>query len=133
MDYEEMLQRAKQSLPKKEVKERFIVPELKIINIGKQTIIKNFVPVVKLLHREPESVAKFLYKELAIPGSINKNELVLQGKISAEMIKKRFEDYLKEYVICTECGKYDTHLEKGKNFSFIKCAACGAKRFVKKV
>ena len=38
-----------------------------------------------------------------------------------------FEQYAKEFVICKECGKPDTQIEKEDRLSFLHCLACGAK------
>ena len=52
-------------------------------------------------------------------------------KISANRINEKISQYVKEYVLCPECGKPDTRLMKEDKFIFIKCSACGAKKPVK--
>ena len=37
---------------------------------------------------------------------------------------------MKEFVYCKECGKPDTKLIKDERKYYIKCEACGAKRYV---
>jgi translation initiation factor 2 subunit 2 len=66
-------------------------------------------------------------KELATPGSIEGETLVLQTSITTEMVKKKIESYAKEFVYCKVCGKPDTKLVKEDRLSFIVCEACGAK------
>jgi translation initiation factor 2 subunit 2 len=133
MDYEELLKRAKQNLPAAQQEGRFEVP-IAMVNIVKRTtIIKNFADIAKTVRREPGHIAKFLFKELALPGSISTGTLVLQGKVAASTVNQRLQDYVKEYVLCKECGKPDTHLSKAGTITTIKCEACGARRTFKGV
>ncbi len=132
MEYEELLKKALKNMPKR-TETRFEIPSA-MVQIGKkQTIIKNFVDIAKTLRREPVDVSKYLFKELAVPGSIRGTELVLQAKVPPSLINQRIKEYTKDYVICNECGKPDTHLQKVDNYVFIKCEACGAKRPARRV
>ena len=129
-----MLERAKKKLPdiKKEVR-RFEIPEVSVRYIGKQTILKNFSEIAKKIRRDPKHIAKFLFKELASPGSIRGGELLLQTKIPKDMINKRIKEYVKEFVICGECGKPDTKIFKIGRIYFIKCESCGAKKTIRRI
>lgn len=128
MNYKKLLEKAKSMIPKPEQKQRLIIPKLDIILIGKRTIIKNFSKIVETIRRDEKHFAKFLFKELAISGSIQDQRLILNGIISKEMIEKRVNDYIKKYVICEECKKYDTMLIKENNIIIKKCESCGAKK-----
>ena len=127
MNYEEMLKRAVKNLPTR-TESRFEVPVASISVGKKQTSIKNFSDIVKVVRREPGDVAKYLFKELAVPGSVKGSELILQAKVPTALINQRIKEYVKDFVICKECGKPDTVLQKVNNYTFIKCEACGAKR-----
>jgi translation initiation factor 2 subunit 2 len=132
MEYEELLKRALKNMPKR-AETRFEVP-MAIVQVGKrQTIIKNFADLAKTLRREPQDISKYLFKELAVPGSIRNGELVLQARVQPSLINQRIREYTKDYVICNECGKPDTHLQKVDSYVFIKCEACGAKRPARRV
>lgn len=133
MDYEELLKRAKKNMPQFNATARFETPLAVVAVVKRQTSIKNFIDISKTLRREPSHMAKFLFKELAIPGAITGNELVLQGKISSMIINQRIKDYVNEYVICRECGKPDTSLHKEDYFTVLKCEACGARRTLKSI
>ena len=133
MNYEELLKRARKNMPQVAAGSRFEVPLALIIVVKRQTVIKNFLDVSKTLRRDPNHIAKFLFRELAIPGSITGNELVLQGKISSIIINQRIRDYTNEYVLCKECGRPDTSLHKENNIIVIKCEACGARRTSKNI
>ena len=70
---------------------------------------------------------KYVLKELATPGELQKNMLLIGRKVSAKLINEKIENYAKTFVICKECGKPDTKFEKDEGISFLKCMACGAK------
>lgn len=127
-EYEKLLERARQKLPafSKEEK-RFEIP-VADVQTGKQTVVKNFGEIAKTLRREPKHMAKFLFKELAVPGTLRDSALYLQGKVYSTLINQRVHDYAKRFVLCHECGKPDTTLQDVKNIIFIKCEACGARR-----
>ena len=128
--YEELLKRARERIPHSEEKERWELPEPVVFISGKRTIIKNFADLGKYMLRDPNSLAKCLFRELAVPGSVVLGQLFLQGKFSLVMIKKRLEFYVKEFVLCSECGKPDTDIVKLGRIHMLKCQACGAMRSV---
>lgn len=132
MDYESLLNRIYEKIPKKmETAERFKVPLVEVEIVGPKTVFKNFVQITTILRREPNHVAKFLFRELAAPGSIQNNTLIFQGKVGKEILQKKIEDYIKEFVYCKECGEPDTKLVKGNRVTYMVCEACGAKRPVR--
>ena len=56
-DYFALLDRAKEQLPEvAESHERFVIPELDVLQEGKTTVIRNFIDVTDTLRREPEHV-----------------------------------------------------------------------------
>ena len=132
MNYEDLLNSAYEKLPKKmETHERFKVPEVEIETVGPKTVFKNFSQITAILRREPNHFSKFLSKEVAIPGNVQGNILVFQGKVGREILQKKTEDYIKEFVFCKECGEPDTKLVKEGRVTFIVCEACGAKHPVR--
>ncbi len=128
-NYLELLKKAKKDIPT-HTGERFEVPKA-VVMAGKQTVIKNFSDIVKILRRDGKHMAKFLFKELAMPGSIRGNELYLQGRVSQGLIDQRINEYVKEFVICNECGKPDSMLQKIEKVDILKCEACGARRSIR--
>jgi len=131
MEYDALLERALKQMPEKgEEKTRFVPPKLISEIQGNRTYVKNFVEAVKLIRRDPKHVAKFLFKELAAPGNIDGKQLVLQRKLTNSLLNQRFEDYLKRFVFCHECGKPDTKLLKEDRFYILNCEACGARKAV---
>ncbi|MFQ6020870.1 MAG: translation initiation factor IF-2 subunit beta [Candidatus Aenigmatarchaeota archaeon] len=133
MNYEEMLNQAYEKIPKKEVKaERFEIPKAEIMYQGNQIIIKNFSQIAQTLRRDPKHLLKFLTRELAAPGSAN-DRAIFQSRIRRDIVQKKIEAYVKEYVLCRECGKPDTKLIKEDRIIFLKCEACGAKSSVRPI
>ncbi|MBI4014936.1 MAG: translation initiation factor IF-2 subunit beta [Candidatus Aenigmarchaeota archaeon] len=132
MDYLEMLKKAREKMPHVENVERFSLPDADVAT-GKRTTIRNFSDIAKSLRRDAKHVARFLFKELAIPGSMPGGELMLQGKIPGGAIKQKIEEYAKEYVYCRECGKPDTNLSEEGKILIIKCEACGARKTCKRM
>ncbi|MBI3190534.1 translation initiation factor IF-2 subunit beta [archaeon] len=133
MDYKELLKRAKKNMPQTEDRGRLEIPAAVVSSTKRQTTIKNFSSIVKTIRREPSHLAKFLFKELATPGTVSGDELLLQSKISSSIISQRINDYINEFVMCKECGKPDTTLVKKDYFVVIKCEACGAQRTLKNI
>lgn len=131
-EYEQLLKKAIEKIPKKLIsRERFKIPIADIEFQGPKTIIKNFNEISSILRREPNQIAKFLFKQLATPGSIQGNSLVLQAKLSREILQKKIEEYVKNFVYCKVCEAPDTKLIKEGRIYFIVCEACGARSPVK--
>lgn len=132
MNYEELLDKAYEKLPKvKEGVERFIVPEIEFSVEGNQTTIKNFAQIATILRRDCQQMIKFFTKELGAPGSVKGKTAVFQTKLMKSKIQEKLEVYVREYVICKECHRPDTKLVKENRITTLTCEACGAKYGVK--
>ena len=133
-NYEELLTNVYSKLPKKATTgERFAVPSVDAMMIGSQTVIKNFADIATTLRRDPKHLLKFLSKELATPANIDGNRALLQAKMPQRLIQPKIEAYVKEFVICKECKRPDTRLEKMERLTMMVCEACGAKSAVKHI
>lgn len=127
-NYEKMLKSAMEKLPKKNAeKKRFEMPRVVSFIQGNKTIIKNFSEILSVLRRNKRHLSKFLFKQLATPGSVEGDMLVLQRKVQNSLLQKKFGDYIKEYVLCKVCGEPDTIVMKDDRITFMKCEACGAR------
>ena len=128
-----MLQDVRKNLPEVVfLKERFEIPKALGHVQGNRTIISNFLQIASTLRRDVNHFLKYVLKELATPGEIKKSgALILGTKISASRINEKIRQYANEFVLCFECGKPDTKIEKEDNLTYIKCTACGAKNIVK--
>lgn len=133
MKYEELLEQAMKELPESVLKkERFEVPKVKGHIQGNRTIISNFLQIADTLGRNRDHMLKFVLRELATPGEIKKSGSVIIGtKMPASRINEKIKRYAELFVLCPECGKPDTKIEKSGAITFIKCTACGARHSVK--
>jgi translation initiation factor 2 subunit 2 len=134
--YEELLNEAYRKIKKPEGNgERFEISKAEGHFEGKKTIITNFLQIADYIRRKPEHFQKFLLKELASSGQMEGDRLVLNLKVPSAKINQKIEEYVKEFVLCKECGKPDTELIKDANSRqmFIHCLACGAKHPVSKI
>ena len=133
MDYKKMLGDVRKNLPEAVfLKERFEIPKTLGHIQGNRTIITNFLQIASTLRRDVNHLLKFVLKELATPGEIKKSgALILGTKVPASRINDKIRQYANEFVLCLECGKPDTKLEKEGDLTYMKCTACGAKNIVK--
>ena len=132
-DYKKMLEEARKSLPEVVfIKERFEIPKVLGHMQGNRTIVSNFLQIASALRRDVNHLLKYVLKELATPGEIKKSgALILGTKVSASRINEKIRQYANEFVLCLECGKPDTKIEREGELNYLKCTACGAKNFVK--
>ena len=132
MDYNKLLDQAYKKLPKKtEGEERLEIPKMELFKEGNQVIIKNFLQIAQAIRRDPKHLLKYLSKELAAPGSFDGKRAKFQTRAMRSMIEKKFDNYIKDQVVCKECKRPDTKIVKEGRIMFIKCEACGAKYAIK--
>ncbi len=128
MDYNTLLERARKELPEISVAtERFEVPKVIGHIQGNRTVISNFYQIAAVLRREPEHLLKYVLKELATPGELTNNALIMGTKIPASRINEKIGQYVRDFVVCPVCRKPDTKLLKEDKVSILKCSACGAR------
>lgn len=132
MEYAELLEEAykKVKLVKKS-SDRFEIPKAEGHVEGNKTIIDNFKQLADYLRRDSWHFSRFLLKELAAPGKIEGERLILIKRVPSSKINEKIADYVREFVICKECGKPDTELVREDRISFVHCLACGAKHSVR--
>ncbi len=131
MDYEQLLNDAYSKIKKPETSgERFEIPKVEGHFEGKKTIVTNFTQIASYIRRSHEQFLKFLLRELAVSGQKEGDRLVLNNKIPSAKINEKIQQYVKEFVLCKECGKPDTELSKEDRLTFLKCLACGAKHSI---
>ncbi len=126
--YEELLNKAYDQVKAPQGNgERFEIPKVEGHFEGKKTIITNLFQICSHIRRNPEHFQKFMIKELAVSGQREGDRVILNMNVPSLKINQKVEQYVKEFVICKECGKPDTELLKEDRLSFVKCLACGAK------
>ncbi|UCG90525.1 MAG: translation initiation factor IF-2 subunit beta [Candidatus Heimdallarchaeota archaeon] len=133
-DYLASLKRARDNLPAHVFeKSRFKIPYADVFKEGNKTWITDWARILKTLNRENEAdhLAKHLAREFATSSTEERGRLCLQGKFSKGMINRELEAYVKEFVLCEECGRPDTKLVKEGRILIKVCEACGARVAVK--
>jgi translation initiation factor 2 subunit 2 len=131
-EYQRLLKNAFEKIPKRaDTGDRFKLPDAVCETQGNKTLIKNFGEIASVLRRDTPHFSKYLFKELATPGSVQGSTLILQTRASGEIIKRKIDDYTREFVYCKVCGEPDTKIVKEGRLSFLKCEACGAKSTVR--
>ncbi len=133
-NYEKLLDRALEQVPKAVFESsRFQVPEAEVALVGNRTILRNFRTIASTLNREPGHIAKYLLRELGAAGNLEGGQAIFQGKFSKPIVDDRIRRYAAEFVLCRECGKPDTKLERHERLYRLRCEACGARAFVRGV
>jgi len=128
-DYDSLLDRAKEEIPDEIASgERFQLPELEIQKEGKKTIVRNFGDILDKMNREPDEVVARLLRQIGAAGTYEDRKLRLQGEHTKSTIQDRLDGYIERYVLCSECGRPDTHLDKENRTLVLKCDACGGHR-----
>lgn len=133
-EYIATLKRARQNLPAHVFeKSRFQIPVADVFQEGNKTWITDWNRILKIINREdtPEHLSKHLAKEFATSATEERGRLFLQGKFSRSLINRELSDYVKDYVLCEECGKPDTKLVKEGRIIIKVCEACGARASIK--
>lgn len=132
MEYEKMLDRLYLILPKQSLaKERFELPLIESFIQGPKTQIKNFSAILKIIRRDEKHLFKYIGKEFGTAAFVEEGRLILNGKFSQIQTQKLFDDYIKQFILCPECKKPDTHVEERQGVRMLKCEACGAISSVK--
>ena len=133
-DYDKLLDNVYDKLPEKtKQKERFEMPYLVSFIQGKVTVLKNITEAANKIDRDPKHILKYIAKDLGTVGTMDGKRGVLTGKFRDDLIKSRFENYIKEFVICNECGKPDTEMIKFEGVEHKRCEVCGARAPVKHI
>lgn len=104
-----------------------------VLHEQKQTIITNFRQLAESLNREPEHLARFIFKETGRPGIVEKDRLVIGGKMTDAEIARLLQLYFREFVRCPVCGGVDTVIISEKRLRFLICEVCGAKSSIRKI
>ena len=125
--YLELLRKAKKELPQPTSSgERWEIPKVDLMTEGRATVVRNFEDILQKVRREAAHLTTFMLRELGTAGDYENGRLTFQGNPAPKTVQERLNDYCRTYVICSECGRPDTHLEKDERTTVLKCEACGA-------
>lgn len=126
--YEQLLDKAYEEVEVIEgTGDRFEIPKIEGFFEGKKTILTNLSQVATHIRRNEETFLRYLLKELSVKGHKEGDRIIITGKVSSKKINPKIEQYVKNFVICKECGKPDTEIIKEGKQTMLHCLACGAK------
>jgi len=127
-EYSKLLERAYADLPKTVgTGERFEIPKVVGIRMGRRTIIQNFGDISTRFNRAPHHLLKFLSREMATATSLDGARAIFQGRFDVGTVTRLLHIYAQRFVICPICNRPDTKVEKEGRYLFLRCEACGAK------
>ena len=130
-DYAKLLDKAYSNLPKAVgTGERFEIPKVVGIRMGRRTIVQNFGDISSVLNRDPHHLLKFLSREMATAASLDGSRAIFQGKFDVGTVTRLLSIYAQRFVICPICNRPDTKMEKEGRYLFLRCEACGARSSV---
>ena len=133
MDYEASLDRAFEAVPEFSTSEdRLSVPEAEVQKDGAFTRLVNLGQIADTLSREPDHLHSMLQRELGTMGKLEDGRARYSGTFTSEDFDAAIEEYMEEFVLCSECGLPDTRLVMENRTHMLRCDACGAFRPVTK-
>ena len=131
-DYAALLKRGKAQIKEEIVEhQRFEFPKVRGHLQGNRTVITNWHQIATELNRDLQQLNKYVLRELGAPGELTNTALIIGTKIASSKINKKLEQYIKDYVMCSQCNRPDTKVSTEKNINFLKCMACGAKTVIR--
>ncbi|WP_435183341.1 translation initiation factor IF-2 subunit beta [Halobellus sp. EA9] len=133
MNYADSLDRAIDALPERNEEEsRLDVPDPAGETDGAFTRLTNLGEIADALGRDAEHVHRNVQRELGTNGQFNGDRARYNGSFTVADFQAAIDEYVAEYVTCTECGLPDTRLVTEDGVDMLRCEACGAFRPVAK-
>jgi translation initiation factor 2 subunit 2 len=133
MDYNSALDRGMDAVPELETSdERFSYPDPAAQKDGSFTRLTNLDDIADALSRDGEHVHSALQRELGTSGKYEDGQARYSGSFTESDFNTALDEYVEEFVICSECGLPDTRLVRENRNLMLRCDACGAFRPVTK-
>jgi translation initiation factor 2 subunit 2 len=133
MNYADSLDRALDALPERnEEQSRLNIPDPAGETDGAFTRLTNIGEIADALGRDVEHVHRNVQGELGTNGQLDENRARYNGSFTVADFEAAIDEYVAEYVTCTECGLPDTRLVTEDGVDMLRCEACGAFRPVTK-
>lgn len=133
MNYDAALDRALDELPERSTEERRLnIPDPEGESDGAFTRLTNVKEIADALGREPVHLHRAIQREFGTNGQIEGDRARYSGSFSLADFETAIDEYVTEYVLCSECGLPDTKLATEDGIDMLRCEACGAFRPVAK-
>ena len=128
MDYSQALDRAFDEMPERPAAEadRLSVPDPEGETDGAFTRLTNIREIAEALSRDPEHLHRTIQRELGTNGQFNGQRSRYNGSFSIADFQNAIDEYVDEYVTCSQCGLPDTILVTEDGIDMLRCQACGA-------
>lgn len=134
MNYSAALDRAYDSLPDTAGQEgnRLSVPDPEGETDGAFTRLTNIGGIADALDRDAEHVHRVIQRTLGTNGQFEGDRARYNGSFGTDDFDAAIDEYVAEFVTCSECGLPDTVLGREDGVDMLRCQACGAFRPVTK-
>ena len=133
MEYQSALDRALDILPERNVEqERLQIPDPEGATDGAFTRLTNLGEIADALSRSTEHLHSAIQRTFGTSGQLEGDRARYSGSFSINDFEEALDDYVEEYVTCSECGLPDTRLVTEDGVDMLRCEACGAFRPVQK-
>jgi len=134
MDYDAALDRAYAELPDRTADEtaRLSIPDPAGETDGDFTRLTNVGAIADAVGREPDHLHSAIQRALGTSGQFDGDRARYNGSFDAADFEAAIDDYVAEFVTCSECGLPDTILAQEDGIEMLRCQACGAFRPVQK-
>jgi translation initiation factor 2 subunit 2 len=134
MNYESALDRAYDELPEQARDEgsRLSVPDPAGETDGAFTRLTNLDDIADALGRDPSHLHSAIQRALGTSGQFDGERARYNGSFDTADFDAAIDDYIAEFVTCSECGLPDTVLTREDGIEMLRCQACGAFRPVQK-
>jgi translation initiation factor 2 subunit 2 len=133
MNYDAALDRALEASPELGTEsDRLSIPDPEGETDGAFTRLTNLPEIATALDREVEHLFSYLQSQLGTNGQFDGQQARYNGSFSVRDFDTAIDEYVAEYVLCSECGLPDTKLAVENGTQMLRCTACGAFRPVQK-
>jgi len=134
MDYDAALDRAYAELPDRTSDEtaRLSIPDPAGETDGDFTRLTNVGAIAEAVGRDPDHLHSAIQRALGTSGQFDGSRARYNGSFDAADFAAAIDDYVAEFVTCSECGLPDTVLAQEDGIEMLRCQACGAFRPVQK-
>jgi len=134
MNYDSALDRAFDTLPEQpsEADSRLSIPDPAGETDGAFTRLTNLPAIADALGRDVDHLHRSIQKTLGTNGQFEDGQARYNGSFTVADLQGAIDDYVAEFVTCSECGLPDTKLVTEDGIDMLRCQACGAFRPVEK-
>ncbi len=133
MEYTASLDRALEALPERGGEEsRLSIPTPDGETDGAFTRLTNLSDIADTLDRDVEDIHRTIQGTLGTNGQLTESRGRYNGSFTVADFESAIDEYVAEYVTCSECGLPDTRLVTEDGVDMLRCEACGAFRPVEK-